>query len=109
MGSFHIRSSDKIKGSIVWTYAAIMALHHLIRVFDDCFWLDEGFVIQAARMPWGGMLGFVARNGHSPFHYAFAWICVGLFGESGLIYHLSATFPYFITVLLTVTLVRRWF
>ncbi len=109
IGTSHARLSDKAKACIVWSYGVVMALHHLIRLFDDCFWGDEGIVVQAARMSWGAMLNYVAVNGHSPFHYAFAWICVNVFGESGFIYHLSATLPYFITVVFTVTSVRRWF
>lgn len=109
MGASHAGLSGKAKVCIVWSYAVVMALHHLIRVFDDCFWGDEGIVVQAARMSWRAMLRYVAVNGHSPFYYTSAWICVNVFGESGFIYHLSATLPYFITVVFIATLVRRWF
>lgn len=101
--------NGKTKTNIVFVYAAIMALHHLIRLFDNCFWCDELVVVNAARRPWGDMLRYVAENGHSPFHYAFAWICVSVFGESGFVYHLSAALPYFITVILCATFVRKRF
>lgn len=105
----HVKTSDKVKTGMVFSYAAIMVLHHLIRIFDNSFWGDEGIVINAARKPWGDMLEYVAANGHSPLHYVFAWVCVNVFGESGFIYHLSATLPYFITVFFIVTLVKKWF
>ena len=100
---------NKARTAIVWIYAAFMAAQHFIRVFDNFFWGDEGIAIKAARMPWEDMMEYVALNGHSPFHYAFAWAFVKIFGESGLTYHLSATLPYFITVAISVTLVRKWF
>ena len=82
MGASHAGLSGKAKVCIVWRYAVVMALHHLIRVFDDCFWGDEGIVVQAARMSWRAMLRYVAVNGHSTFYYTSAWICVNVFGES---------------------------
>ena len=105
----HIKISDRLKKSMIFCYAAIMAMHHLIRIFDNSFWGDEGIVINAARKPLGDMLEYVAVNGHSPLHYVFAWVCVNVFGESGFIYHFSATLPYFMTVLFIVILVRKWF
>lgn len=57
------------------------------------------------------MLKYIAENGHTPFHYVFAKICVKYLGglEAGFIYHLSAALPYFITVIISATLVRKWF
>lgn len=103
------RLSNKIKTIIMFFYAFIAAFHNLLRLFDNCFWGDEGIVIRVARQPWGEMLRNVANSGHSPLHYAFAWVCVRILGESGFVYHLSATLPYFIMIFVTVTLVKEWF
>ena len=104
---FHI-INEKNKVLFLIAYAFFLSMHHFIRLFDNSFWGDEGIVINLAREGWMGMLEGVAYNGHSPFHYAFAWICVRFFGESGFIYHFSATLPYFIIIILAVTLVRKW-
>ncbi len=112
--NFHLelcpmKLSKGLKAGMVFSYAAVMAFHHLIRIFNNSFWGDEGIVINAARKPWSDMLEYVAGNGHSPLHYVFAWGCVKVFGESGFIYHLSAALPYFMSVFFTVAFVRKWF
>ncbi|MEE0861708.1 MAG: hypothetical protein U0L79_01880 [Lachnospiraceae bacterium] len=101
--------SAKTKSVIVILFGVAMAFLHFVRCFDNCFWGDEGILIVAARKDWAGMLEYVAMNGHSPFHYAFTWLVVNVFGESGFIYHFTATMPYFITVALGVTVIRKWF
>lgn len=112
--SFDLKSnkkqiSAKAKSIIVIVFGASMAFLHFVRCFDNCFWGDEGILIVAARKDWSGMLEYVAMNGHSPFHYAFSWLVVKLFGESGFIYHFAATLPFFITIILGITIVKKWF
>lgn len=101
--------SVNVKTVVVTVYAVLMASLHFIRCFDNSFWGDEGIVVVATRMNWASMLAYVASNGHSPFHYAFAWLCIHIFEESGFVYHFSATLPYFIIVAVIATLVRKWF
>lgn len=102
-----IKNSSKIV--MVITYAIILAIHYIIRMFDNSIWGDEGLVVRMARFSWNDMLYSAAQNGHSPFHYAFAWGCVKLFGESGFVWHLSAALPYFIILVICITIVRKWF
>lgn len=102
-------ASDGIKICIIALYAIGMSFLHFLRCLDNSFWLDEGFVVIAARKDWIGMLTYVAAHGHSPFHYAFAWILTRLFGESGFIYHISATLPYFLVIAVTMIMIRKWF
>lgn len=105
----HRPMTNECKSGIVICYGAVMAFHHFIRIFDNCFWGDEGLVVNAARKNWGEMLEYVAVNGHSPFHYAFSWAFVRIFGESGFTYHFSAALPYFILIAVIAVMVRRWF
>ena len=104
-----ITISERTQAIFVFLYGLILACHHAIRMLDNSVWGDEGIVVLASRKTFFGMLQHVANSGHSPFHYAFAWICVKLFGESGLVYHFSATLPYFIIVAVAIFLVRKWF
>lgn len=55
------------------------------------------------------MLKAVASSNHSPFHYAFAWALVKTFGESGFIFHISSSLAYFILLVVSVTIIRKWF
>lgn len=87
---------QKNKNIALYCYAIFMSGLHFIRLLDNSFWGDEGIVVAAARKTTSiDMLKHIAGNGHSPFHFAFAWLCVQFFGESGFIYHLSAALPFF--------------
>ncbi len=97
----------KVIGSI--SIAVFFAILHLIRCFDNSFWGDEGITIVAARKGWGEMLKYVADNGHSPFQYAFTWLMWHLFGDSGLLFHLASALPYFLILVIAVSIVRKWF
>lgn len=102
-------TSLKINTLSLYLALFIMGVHHFVRIFDNCFWGDEGIVVRAARSNWPDMLTYVAQNGHSPFHYAVAWMSVRLMGDSGWVYHLSASLPYFLLLLITATVVKKWF
>ena len=105
-----IRLSEKAKAIIVVVYAFVMTFHHFIRIFDNAIWYDEATAILYARSDTlAGVLNLVMKIEHVPFHYVFLWICCKLFGESGLVYHLSNFIPYVITVIIMVTVVRKWF
>ena len=105
-----IKLSEKTKAIIVIAYAFVMTLHHFVRIFDNAAWYDEATAILYARSDtFAGVLDLVMRVGHVPFHYVFLWICCKLFGESGLVYHLSGFIPYVITVIIMATVVRKWF
>ena len=103
------KRSDRKKFCFLAFYGLFLSLTHAVRMIDNCIWADEALVVIASRQTFSGMLRYVASNGHTPFHYAFAWLCVKLFGESGFVYHLSATLPYFILIAVSVLTVRRWF
>ena len=100
---------EKNKLYILCLYTIFLAGLHFIRCFDNSFWGDEGIVITYARKDWFDMLTSVASANHSPFHYAFAWILVKIFGESGFIFHISSTLAYFILLIIAVTIIRKWF
>lgn len=101
--------SEKGKRILVAVFIAILALHHFIRIFDNSFWGDEGIAILAARQTWTDMLKRVAICGHTPFHYAVVWLCSQIFGHSGITYHLASTLPYFLTIIVTLVFVWKWF
>ena len=103
------RVPDLLKTAVVWLFALFFAGHYFFRMFDNSVWGDEAIVVGLVRKSWGGMLAGVAGNGHSPLHYAVAWLLVKLFGESGFVFHLSAALPYYLLLVLSATLIRKWF
>ena len=100
---------EKNKLTILCLYTIFLAGLHLVRCFDNSFWGDEGIVITHARKEWFDMLRAVAASNHSPFHYAFAWTLVKVFGESGFIFHISSTLAYFILLIASISIIRKWF
>ena len=103
------KKSDRKKFVFVLFYGLFLSLTHMVRMIDNCIWADEALVVIASRQTFSGMLRYVASNGHTPFHYILAWICVRIFRESGLVYHFSATLPYFILIGVSILIVRKWF
>ncbi|SFS83097.1 Dolichyl-phosphate-mannose-protein mannosyltransferase [Succinivibrio dextrinosolvens] len=97
------------KLTILFLYTIFLAGLHFVRCFDNSFWGDEGIVITFARKEWFDMLKSVAASNHSPLHYAFAWGLVKIFGESGFIFHISSTLAYFILLIASITIIRKWF
>lgn len=105
--SFHLEK--KWKKRIVIIVAVFFAVNNLVRMFNNSVWGDEGITVLLSRMNWQDMLIGVSDNGHSPFFYAVAWVFVRIFGESGFVLHLAATLPYFLLLILSVTILRKWF
>ena len=107
--NLNVRDADKFKTLIIVLYAVLMGAPHLIRCFNYSFWLDEGATVLAARYSFIGMIKFVVIRGHCPFLYIFENFCWHTFGESGFLFHFAATVPYFFTLIVAVTIVRKWF
>lgn len=103
------RISEQTERVIICCYAITMTFLHFVRIFDNSFWGDEGIAINAAHMIWRDMLEYVAKNGHSPFHYIFMWISCHILGYSGIIYHFASSLPYFIIIIIALTLIWKWF
>lgn len=89
--------------------ALVIAAMHFIRIFDDAYWFDEVQAIHGSLISWNEMINYVAKAGHSPFHYALLWAVCNIFGHSGAVYHLVSVVPLFIILIFTVTVVRKQF
>ncbi len=94
---------------LVILYAAIAALLHFIRIFNNSFWCDEGLAINVIYMTWDEMLQYVAKMGHAPFHYVLLWGVCKLITPFGFLYHFISVIPYLIILTVAVTIVFRWF
>lgn len=94
---------------VLYLLALVAVGGHFIRIFDNVFWYDETLALRTMRMDWSGMLDQVARWGHTPLYYILIWIVCGLFGEHGPLIHFVSLVPYIIIVLLSLTIIRKWF
>lgn len=100
---------QNIKKRYTILYVIFLGMHHFVRCFNNSFWGDEGITIVASRMVWSRMLLYVASNGHSPFYYAVVWFVHQIFGESGFLFHFVSALPYFIILVLALTIIWKWF
>lgn len=93
----------------LYILAIIAVGMHFLRIFDNAFWCDEALPILTQVMSFKGMLRQVATWGHTPLHYAIIWVLYRIFGASGPMYHFVSLVPYILIVLVSVTIVRKWF
>lgn len=87
---------------------------NVIRIFDNALWLDEMRTVMASRMSFDRMIEFVISEGHSPLHYIFSWLIFNIFNLPVDNYHLyyfhiTSIIPWFITIILSLTIVKNWF
>ena len=106
---FYINVLSEHKVTSLYIYTIFLAFLNFVRMFDNSVWGDEGIVVVQSRLSFDLLLNAIASSGHSPFHYVVAWVFVKLFGESGFVFHLSASLPYFIILLLSTTIIKRFF
>lgn len=92
---------------IIGFYAFILFLMNFVRIFDNNFWGDECIPIVAAQQSFMGMLKFCSR--HTPLHYTLIWAAVQVFGSHGAVYHLVSLIPYIIGLILSLTVIYKWF
>ena len=105
-----LRNIEIVKSSAIIIFTVLMGSLHLIRCFNNSFWLDEGNTIIIARERFWDMLNLLALVfGHAPFQYAVECLFWHTFGESGFIFHFASTLPYFIVLVVSVTIVRKLF
>lgn len=93
----------------VYLLAVIAIGMHFVRIFDSAFWGDEAIPLSMRSMEFSELIYNVAAWGQTPLHYIIIWVLYRIFGDNGPMYHFGSLFPYIIIVLVSVTLVRKWF
>lgn len=99
----------RIGNKILPFYATLLFLLHFIRIFDNSFWADEGFSIRLAQMSISEMIAKTSTDVHPPLFYLLAQLLYHIFGNHGFTYHLSALLPYGILLILSCTVIKKWF
>ena len=99
-----------INGNLMlYVYAIILFIMNFIRIFDNSFWGDEGYSIQLAKMTIPNMLKATAADVHPPMHYLLMQLLYHLFGNNGIAYHLAGLLPYTIIVIISCTIIKKYF
>lgn len=103
-------TKNKIKWKwALYIYALILCSANFLRIFDNVFWLDEGFTIRLVRMNIPQMLAATAADVHPPLFYLWGQLLYFLFGDTGCTYHLTAFIPYIVLIFFSCVCIRRDF
>lgn len=98
---------EKTKNILVISYTAVLVLMNFIRCFDNALWGDEAFSAARAREPLLTMIESTAADVHPPLYYIFTRISYLLVGDSGFAYHFVSFLPYFILIIVALTIIRK--
>lgn len=109
-----IKNMDETFKNRIWRivtslYATILFLIHFIRIFDRNFWGDEAFTINLVSTSFSNMIQITAADVHPPFYYIIVRLFADLFGYSGFIYHLVSLLPFGMILILSLTIIWKWF
>lgn len=92
---------------LIIIFAAILFYFHFIRIFDGNFWGDEGYTIRLSKMSFDDMIDATAGDVHPPLYYFIVQILCKVFGYKDFVYHLSSIIPYLLTLIVSLTIVRK--
>ena len=102
-----IESYGQFKNILVLGYATFLVLINFIRCFDNALWGDEAYTVARSRESLAAMVEHTAADVHPPLYYVFTRIAYLLVGDSGFIYHFVSFLPYFILVIVALTVIRK--
>lgn len=94
---------------VLYVFAIVLFLINFIRIFDNSFWGDEGFSIHLSQMTVRNMITVTAGDVHPPLYYLFTQLLYYGFGNSGVVYHLSALLPYAVIMIIGCTFIKKNF
>lgn len=94
---------------LVVIVALVFLMLHLSRIFNFDFWGDEAFSIRLARDSIEGAIQQTASDVHPPLYYLILMLFYRAFGDVGWAYNIVSVIPYFLTLLVALTLVWRRF
>ena len=84
-------------------------LFHFIRCFGNNFWCDDAFTANVVQKSVEEIIEIAKTDAHTPFYYFIVKAFCEVFGYNDWTYQFSSYVPYLILMILTLTLVRKWF
>lgn len=94
----------------IYLTAAVVIFLNVSLMFDNVLWGDECFSANTAQKSAEGILQVLYFwDSHPPLYYYWLKLFGDLFGHTGPIYHLASLVPFFIGIVLALTLFRRRF
>lgn len=98
---------NTIYTALLFIFTAVLFYFHFIRIFDGNFWGDEGFTIRLSQMSFSTMLNTTAEDVHPPLYYIIVQLLCKILGYKDYVYHLSSIIPYLLTLIVSLTIIRK--
>ena len=93
---------------VVYVLALFVVAVNVSLIFDNVVWGDEAFSVNTAQNTFSGIMEILYYyDNHPPLHYFWIKIFGDIFGHSIYIYHLASLVPFFVSIILVVTLFRK--
>ena len=89
--------------------SAFFLLFHFIRTFGNNFWSDDAFTANVVQHSFSEIVDIASGDSHSPFYYFIVKCFCEVLGYNDWAYQFSSFVPYLVLMILSLTLVRRWF
>ena len=93
----------------LYVLGLIASIYALVRCNNNVIWCDEAYSVALARASFRDTLFQTAIDVHPPLHYIELKILGRLFSFHGFVIHLAAWIPFFLLLLVTVTLFYKKF
>lgn len=91
------------------TFSLLICLCNAAFLYDNAIWGDEGFSAILVRRNITGILAGTAADVHPPLYYLFLKLMVTIFGEQGIVLHLTSFIPFLCCCLIIMIFVRKKF
>ncbi len=106
----NLRLRFKYWKAAIWVYSFVLFCLNAIRIFDHNFWGDEAYSVIISRRNLLDLLEITAQSdSHPPLYYLICKFVCDIAGTSGIVYHLISMIPYVIILILSLTVVCKWF
>jgi uncharacterized membrane protein len=104
------KKSDAKYNAIIVLLICIFSLSYISLIFNNNLWTDEAYTVElvSGNSIWGIISG-TANDVHPPLYYIIAKVFISIFGSSIQVYKIVSVIPMFLTMLMGLIFVTKWF
>ncbi len=104
-----LKEGTQRESSVLIWMSVVFLLFHFIRTFGNNFWSDDAYTANVVRNSVSEIIDIANTDSHSPLYYLIVKAFCEVFGYNDWAYQFSSYVPYLILMVLSLTLVRKWF
>ena len=104
-----LREPTQKESRILIAISVFFLVFHFIRTFGNNFWGDDAWTANMVQHSVSEIIERCQWDSHNPFYYLLVKGFCEVFGYNDWAYQFSSYVPYLIMMILSLTLVRKWF